>query len=112
MVSTKILEVEDSKQHSIFDPNIQSDIRVINYFYEASQNISIVNSSSVAISKKSLKDISGFSNEKVGEDLEFWAKIAFFYPVAISDKITFYYFRDTDGVMKNLVKILLKILIT
>lgn len=104
MVSTKILEVEDSNKAPVFDASIQSNIRIINYFYEAARNIAIVHSSSVAVSKKSFNYIGGFGNEKAGEDLEFWARIAYFYPVAVSDKTTVYYFRDTGGVMKTLAK--------
>lgn len=104
MVSAKILEVEDSNKLPMLDSSIQANIRKVNYFYEAAQSISIVNSSSVAVSKKSFNDIGGFSKEKAGEDLEFWARIAFSYPVAISDKVTGYYFRDTDGAMKNIAK--------
>lgn len=42
IVSTKILEVEDSKKAPVFDASIQSNICMINYFYEAARNIAIV----------------------------------------------------------------------
>lgn len=58
----------------------------------------------MVISKKFFKDIGGFSNEIAGEELEFWARDAYFYPVTISDKITAYYFRDTYSVVETLAK--------
>ena len=45
--------------------------------------------------------IGGFSNRNIGEDLEYWVKIALDYPVAISDKITAYYRQNTGGAMKT-----------
>lgn len=104
MVSTRIMEVKDSKKSSIAKDNNVSNIRSIDYFYEASNITNIVHSSSVAINKKVFKDIGGFSNKKIGEDVEYWVKIALSYPIAISDKITAYYFRDTDGCMQNYIK--------
>lgn len=100
MVATRVLQVYDSKELPITNDTSLSNIRYIDYFYESSKERSVITSSSVAINKKTFKDIGGFSNKKIGEDIEFWVKIALSYPVAISDKITAYYFRDTNGVMQ------------
>ena len=101
MVSTRVLQIKDSKKLPIIKDTNLSNIRSIDYFHESSKGADIIHSSSVAINKKAFKDIGGFSNEKVGEDIEYWVKIALSYPVAISDKITAYYFRDTNGVMQT-----------
>lgn len=100
MVSTRVLQVYDSKKLPITNNASLSNIRSIDYFYESSKEGSVIHSSSVAINKKAFKDVGGFSNKKIGEDIEFWVKIALSYPVAISEKITAYYFRDTNGVMQ------------
>lgn len=85
--------------------NEGSNIRLVDYFLEASKNRSKACSSSVAISKRAFNDIGGFSSEKMGEDIKYWAKIALSYPVAVSDKTTAYYFRGTNGAMDKKDKI-------
>lgn len=100
MVSTRVLQIKDSREFSIIRDTNPSNIRAIDYLYESSKVTGIITSSSVAINKKVFKDIGGFSNKKIGEDIEYWVKIALSYPIAISDKNTAYYFRDTNGVMQ------------
>jgi len=101
IVSTKILELQDGKELSAVDEYKSSSIRSVNYFFEASKKISVIHSSSVAIKKEVFNEIGGFSNKKMGEDLEYWVKISLSYPVAISDKATSYYFRGTNGAMDS-----------
>lgn len=97
MVATQIISVDiNSKTHSR-SMDSEDTIRSIDYFFEASKNSSIVSSSSVAIRKDVFKIVGGFSDYKTGEDLEYWAKIALDYPVAISEKVTSYYYRGTGG---------------
>lgn len=100
MVSAKVLQIKDSKKLPIIKDTNLSNIRSIDYFYECSRQTDILHSSSVAINKEVFRKIGGFSNKKIGEDVEYWVKIALSYPVAISDRVTAYYFRDTDGVMQ------------
>lgn len=102
MVSTRIREVLDSNEVLDLTPVKKGCFRRINYFHEASKYISIINSSTVAIKKEVFDQLGGFIAIKAGEDLECWARVALNYPVAISDKITCYYFRDTGGVMQSL----------
>lgn len=104
MVSTRTLQVKDSNKVPIIKNTNFSNIRSIDYFYESSKVNGVISSSSVAISKKVFKEIGGFSNKKIGEDIEYWVKIALSYPVAISERVTAYYFRDTNGVMQAYVK--------
>lgn len=104
MVSTRTLQVKDSNKLPISTNTKFSNIRSIDYFYESSKVNGVISSSSVAISKRVFKEIGGFSNKKIGEDIEYWVKIALSYPVAISERVTTYYFRDTNGVMQAYVK--------
>jgi glycosyltransferase involved in cell wall biosynthesis len=97
MVATQIVSIDtNSKIHHI---SVESEgtIRSIDYFFEASKDSSIVSSSSVAIRKDVFRSIGGFRDYKTGEDLEYWARIALDYPVAISEKVTSYYCRGTGG---------------
>lgn len=102
MVATRVLEIDTNLYKIANSKDEPSKIRSIDYFLEASKEIGIVNSSSVAISKEAFNSVGGFSDEKMGEDLEYWARVALSYPVAISDKTTCYYFRGgTGGIMES-----------
>lgn len=99
-----------STQHSKFDRSSElvfklkthdSHIRSINYFAEAAKSPSIVWTSAACISQKVFNEIGGFSNIRIGEDLEYWVKVALDYPVAISDKVTSYYRQNTGGAMNT-----------
>lgn len=103
MVANNFLQIDTKLKPPI--TNGVSNIRLVDYFLEASKNRSKVCSSSVAISKGAFNNIGGFSSEKSGEDLIYWAKIALCYPVAVSDKTTAYYFRGTNGAMDRRDKI-------
>jgi len=102
MISTKAVETSESTLHAIEQRKEHSSIRIIDYFFEASKNISVINSSNVAISRDVCKKVGGFLHYKAGEDLEYWARIAMKYPVAVSDRLTSLYFRDTGGVMQQI----------
>lgn len=101
LVSNRITIVNENSTN-ILDRNLSSyDIKSIDYFKEAAKDLSIVTSSSVCINKIVFEEIGGFLDYKMGEDLEYWARIALNYPVAISNKITSYYVRGTGGVTEN-----------
>lgn len=104
MVSTKVLQLDTSISITDIEKNTASVIRVADYFEEAAKDIAIIHSSSVAIRKEVFSSIGGFSDKKMGEDLEYWAKIALSHPVVVSDKVTSYYFRGTGGIMESIVK--------
>lgn len=104
LISTRFLELDQDDELITNNESLISHIKPINYFLEASKKLNIVHSSSVAISKEVFYKIGGFSDKKIGEDLEYWAKVALSYPVAVSDKATSYYFRGTNGVMESLDK--------
>lgn len=101
IVSTNYLETHTNLNQSKIDENKPSNIRLIDYFFEASKPNTIVCSSCLAINKKVYQKLGGFSNKKIGEDTEYWAKIALHYTVAISDKVTSYYYRGTYGAMEQ-----------
>jgi len=101
MVSNKIIYVDTNQKPTATNEDESGNIRLIDYFLEAAKDVTIVWSSSVAISKEAFINVGGFSDEKMGEDLKYWAKIALSYPVAISDKVTSYYFRGTNGVTES-----------
>ena len=101
MVATKILELNTDENIDAVIKNSLSKIYAIDYFDEASKKIGVVHSSSVSINKEVFKNIGGFSDKKMGEDLEYWAKVALSYPVAISEKTTACYFKGTQGAMES-----------
>lgn len=101
MVATKFLDLHTDTSTPSIDENKPSNIRIVDYFLEASKETMIVHSSTVAISKKVFYNIGGFSNSKIGEDLEYWAKVALHYPVATSDRVTAFYCKGTNGAMET-----------
>ena len=82
----------------------KSKIRSINYFSEAAKKPTIISSSAVCINKKVFNDIGGFSDKRIGEDLEYWVKIALDYPIAISEKVTSYYRKNTGELSIHFVE--------
>jgi glycosyltransferase involved in cell wall biosynthesis len=79
-----------------------SQVTRIDYFLQASRRIGIINSSCSAIRQDVPTVVGGFSTQHAGEDLEFWARIALQFEVAISQRITSAYFRGTGGAMERL----------
>lgn len=102
MVSTQniIINVND-QPYPLVDENANFKIREIDYFFEAAKKLTVVHSSSVAINKHVYNSIGGFSNHKMGEDLEYWARVALNYNVAISERPTSYYCVGTGGVSEH-----------
>jgi glycosyltransferase involved in cell wall biosynthesis len=102
MISTKGIETTELKYHNIEKLSTHSSVNIIDYFLEASKNIGIINASTVAIRRDICEKIGGFLDYKAGEDLEYWARVALKYPVAVSDRVTSLYFRDTGGTMQQI----------
>ena len=101
LVATGYREVRGVSEVALWKTET-SKIRSIDYFLEASRNIGRVNSSNASLRREVIEKLGGFGNFKAGADLECWARIALFYPVAISDRVTSIYFRGTGGVMEQL----------
>lgn len=104
LISTKTDFVQEEFINLIRNDISESNINSIDYFYESSKDLSIVTSSSACIKKIVFEKLGGFADYKMGEDLEYWARIALEYPVSISNKITSYYVRGTGGVTEQEVQ--------
>jgi hypothetical protein len=95
--------LESRKNSSPIQPSPNKHFaRQIDYFKEAATRISIVWTSAAAIRQNVFATLGGFGNARPGQDLEYWAKVALSYPVAVADRITAVYFRGTGGVMETL----------
>jgi glycosyltransferase involved in cell wall biosynthesis len=78
--------------------------RQVDYFREAAKRIGLVWSGTAAIKRDVFEAVGGFTNARAGADLEYWARVALSYPVAVSDRVTAVYFRGTGGVMETLAR--------
>ena len=103
LVSTICIDAVGAKLPPAPEPGKPERRRRIDYFLEASGRIGILNSTSAAVRRYIVSEVGGFSDKQAGEDLEYWARLALRYPVALSDRVTCVYFRDTAGVMQSLV---------
>lgn len=99
LISTAYMEVTGSKLPNLPSSQFSQSIREVDYFLEASKKIGFISAASAAVKRQIFYEVGGFTKEKVGEDLEYWARVALSYPVAVSDRVTCLYFRDTGGVM-------------
>jgi glycosyltransferase involved in cell wall biosynthesis len=104
MISCRSREVVEHRLGSLVQPTGSSTIRRIDYFREAARDIGFMNSSSTALGREVFGAIGGFANHRSGEDLEYWARIALRCPVAVSNRLTVLYFRDTGGNMVTIAR--------
>lgn len=105
MISCNCREVMAENIPAAFEGKNGIDtIRQVNYFEEAARHKGFINASSVAIRRDAAHAVGGFSSRKAGEDIEYWVKVALLFPVAISARFTCLYFRDTGGVIQQLVE--------
>lgn len=93
LVSTKYKTFYDKIDNSNQNEYSDIDIRLIDYFLEP-----VIWTSATAVKKNVFNKIGGFADYKNGEDLEYWVRIALYYPIAISNRITAYYRLDTGGI--------------
>jgi len=105
LISGKCLDVYDEQIQTITDIGENSRIQKIDYFLKASHHIGFINSSSTAVRRDVYSQLGGFGDFKAGEDLEFWARVAYHYPVAISNRVTCLYFHNVSGAMAELDKL-------
>lgn len=101
LVSTQHLRFSHEEELCSKSHIQKPEIRSINYFAEAAKTPSIIWSSAACINKQVFNEIGGFSDQKLGEDLECWVKIALDYPVAISERVTSYYRQNTGGAIES-----------
>ncbi len=74
-------------------------IRLIGYFEEVGRGSSPLWTSSAAIRADAFRRLGGFCDDPIGQDSEYWARIAFDYPVAASDRATAVYRLGTGGII-------------
>lgn len=72
-------------------------VRRIDYLREAAERTGTVHTSCSAIRRSVLDDIGGFGPAPMGQDIEFFARVALHRPVAISDARTAVYVRGVGG---------------
>lgn len=75
--------------------------RIIDYFAEAAKDILVVHTSATAVRRDLARTIGGFRNLRPGQDIDLWCRMALAAPVAVSDRQTSFYARDTGGAMAN-----------
>jgi glycosyltransferase involved in cell wall biosynthesis len=75
-----------------------SGIASIDYFDSIGTGANILFTSSAAIPRGTCDRLGGFGNTRFGEDTEYWARIAFAFPVAVSRRITSVYVHGTGGI--------------
>lgn len=99
LISNRCIEIDAHSRPKIFETPLH--LQQIDYFRCASKSVGFINSTSVAIKAEVTQTLGGFLTHKRGEDLEYWARVALHYPVAISSRVTSFYYRDTQGVMSE-----------
>ena len=82
-------------------PVPQGKIHRVDYFRLAAREVGAVCSSAVAVHQDIFRSVGGFGPFPAGEDLEFWARAALSFDVAISDAPTAFYVRNTGGIMET-----------
>jgi glycosyltransferase involved in cell wall biosynthesis len=73
-------------------------IEVVDYLERAM----LFTTSSVAISKDTYRSLGGFTDAPIGQDIEYWARIALQRPIAVSSRVTTYYLLGTGGISETL----------
>lgn len=105
MASTSVIPTNEISYQYLDPEPEQGEVAKVDYFAEASKRTSIVQSSSVAIRSDVFRKLGGFTHHKMGEDLRFWALVALHgYSLAVSTRKDVFYFQDTGGVTKKLIK--------
>ena len=76
-------------------------IERIDYFRRAAERGGPVWTSSAAISRAAFERVGGFGSARLGEDQEYWARLALHGPVVVSSAITAAYVRGTGSVTET-----------
>jgi glycosyltransferase involved in cell wall biosynthesis len=78
-------------------PPHQGKTREVAYFDAVGRGATPLWTSSAAIHRDAYRALGGFNDDPIGQDSEYWARIAFHYPVAVSTRATAVYRRGTPG---------------
>jgi glycosyltransferase involved in cell wall biosynthesis len=73
--------------------------REIDYFREAARDIGVVWTSATAVRREVAQTIGDFDTSQIGEDLDYWARVALVAPIIKSSRVTAYYFRHDKSLM-------------
>lgn len=96
LIGTAFEEVRSAEVD--LSPRKPGCIRTIDFFAAVANGSNPLCSSSAAIRSDVPDTIGYFGSARLGEDREYWARVALSYPVAVSDRVTSYYRRDVEGV--------------
>jgi glycosyltransferase involved in cell wall biosynthesis len=77
----------------------EGDIRLIAYFGEVGRGRVPFWTSSAAVRADAARAVGGFNDDPIGQDSEYWARLAFDYPVAASTRVTAIYRLATGGII-------------
>ena len=80
----------------------QDRIEVIDYLDLAGRSESLFTTSSAAIPRDTYRLLGGFTDAPVGQDIEYWVRIALHRPIAVSSRVTTYYVFGTGGISETL----------
>lgn len=80
-------------------PRAAGAIECIDFFDLVAHDGNPLCASSAAVRRDIPASVGYFGDAKLGEDREYWARIALSYPVAASSRVTSYYRRDVGGAM-------------
>lgn len=100
LLSTHWKRVDD-RADPIPGGNTPGTIERIDYFRRAAERGGPVWTSSAAISRAAYGQVGGFGSARLGEDQEYWARLALHGPVVVSSAITAAYVRGTDSVTET-----------
>ena len=101
LIATTILQLEDDNIPTE-DCTGEHELALTDYFSAAALDPSVVHSSSAALRRDVYTSVGHQCDALTGEDLEYWARIALDFPVAVSSRATSVYYRGTEGIMEQL----------
>lgn len=75
--------------------------RLARYFRECAQGRELLLTSSAAVRRSAIVEVGGFERLPGNEDVELWARLALYAPVAVSSRATVNYRVDTGGISER-----------
>ena len=79
----------------------QGRIEAIDYFLRAARSGGPVWTSSAAVRRRAYEEVGGFGSARLGEDQEYWARLALHGPVVVSSAVTAAYVRGVGSVTET-----------
>jgi glycosyltransferase involved in cell wall biosynthesis len=92
-------EVHNDSISKALDAGPDSRCRLIDFFRDHQPEL--FQASSIAIRRSALARTGGFSGHRLGEDSEFWVRLALNHAIAVSARRTSVYVRGTGGMMEQ-----------